>query len=106
MIWEVTDLDKPWSWPPTIVGAKDSSLIGLAILVPYSYSIGTITGGKWSAVEAEPVSTGGAESSTSFDWGAMGQMILALMPLIIIAIVFRLIQNPPSISRSSKGGII
>ena len=105
MIWEVTDLDKPWSWPPTIVGAKDSSLIGLAILVPYSYSIGTITGGKWSAVEAEPVSTGGAESPI-FDWAAMGQMILALMPLIIIAIVFRLIQNPPSITRSSKGGII
>lgn len=103
LLWKVDDLNKPYVWPPIIVGAKDVSFIGLAVLVPYSYSIGTITGGHWGTiVEATPIVQSQPKSPDM--WGVMGQVIWALIPLIILAIVFRLIENPPKIIRVERGG--
>ena len=103
LLWEVNDLNKPWTWPPMIEGATNATLIGLAILVPYSYSIGTVTGGQWGYdVQADTVQVGTSDSRVS--WTSMGEIILALLPLIIIAIVIRLIEHPPGVSRTVSGG--
>lgn len=103
LVWEVSDLDKPWTWPPTIIGAKNAEFIGLAVLVPYSYAIGTVTGG-WAGIESEPVVVN--DDRSGFSWESVGQMMIVMMPLIIIALVMKLIQNPPSIARSRRGGVL
>jgi len=101
LLYEAT-LSSKYAWPPVVVGFANARQAGLAILVPFTYSIGTITGGQWNPVTVSPVVQGGS----SFSWSAMGGMILAMLPLLILAIVFRLVQSPPGVSVSKSKGVI
>ncbi len=104
-LWNVDDMNKPWSWPPVIIGATGASTIGLAVLVPYSYSIGTIAGGHWDTGDTQTVTVGGSGSSGgSVDWKQIGGMTLAMVPLLVIGLFFRLLERPPGVSKTVSGG--
>jgi hypothetical protein len=94
------DLKNVDASPGQYLGYKGAKVYAGKMLM-YSYSIGQIVGGfsmpKMIGPE-QPRSSSGGEAN--WWWAVIG----ALIPLIVIAVIFRLIENPPISGRGGRGG--
>jgi len=87
--------------PGQYIGYKGAKAYAGKMLM-YSYSVGQIVGGfqmPKSIGPEQPKQATGSGGEANW-WAVIG----ALIPLIVIAVIFRLIENPPPVGRGSRGG--
>ena len=85
--------------PAYYVGYRDAVVYAAKMLL-YSWSIGQVQG---SFEQPKPIVSSPTQSKTQQSSIDFMQLFMALVPLIILAVVMRIIQNPPS-PRQSGGG--
>ena len=90
--------------PGQYLGYKGAKAYAGKMLM-YSYSVGQVVGGFQVPRQIGPEQPRSSGSGGEANWWAV---IGALIPLIVIAVIFRLIENPPvgrGVGRGGGGGL-